>query len=448
MLKRDMLHNYQVRAVDFVKDKMHCGLLLKMGAGKTVSSATAASDLLDDYAVSRVLIIAPLRVCNNVWPDEFQEWEHLSHLKISLATGSAKQRTESVESDHDVLVINRENVYWLFKNFRCKWDMLIVDESSSFKSHKSQRFKALRAVRDRFHSIVLLTGTPVSNGYMDLWSQMFLVDKGQRLGKTLTNFRNRFFTKGGYMGYVYTLRKGADEEITKAISDVTMTMSKDEYPPKPNATGWINWVRMSDVNMDQYKKLQASAILRLQDETITAPTAATLSGKLLQFANGFLYDEDQAAHKIHDLKIEAMQGMVEDNPGERFLVAYNFIKDKEMLVSAFPKAVVLDKNPETVKSWNRGEIQMLICHPASAGHGLNLQSGGHNIVWYGMNWSLELYEQMNARLDRQGQKHPVRITHILNKGTMDEIVMEAIKAKVKTQEQLISFILRFTASNS
>ena len=440
MLSRKDLHSYQQHAIDFVKEKKRCALFLDMGLGKTTTTLTVASDFLDDHLINHILIIAPLRVANKVWKQEAKKWEHLKHLSISICTGSAADRQAALARRSEITVINRENVPWLVENTKWRWAMVIVDESSSFKSFKSKRFKALKKALKFTKSVVLLSGTPSPNGQMDLWSQMFLIDQGERLGKTITNFRNRFFAPAGYMGYGYDLNPGADTMINDLISDVCLSMQSEDYLDLPDRIDLTEWVTLSDSDMDSYKEFEKEFILALEADDITAVSAGVLANKLLQFANGSVYDENKKQHDIHNAKIDALKEIVEDNPGENFFVAYNYKSDLARIQKAFPKAVTLSRGGKELDEWNAGKVKMLLAHPASAGHGLNAQYGGSAIVWFGLNWSLELYQQFNARLHRQGQTKPVRVMHIAASGTIDERVIAAIEGKAKTQKELLDHI--------
>ena len=319
--------------------------------------------------------------------------------------------------------------------------MVIIDESSSFKSYKSGRFKALRRVIDRIDSMVLLTGTPSPNGLMDLWPQLFLIDKGERLGKSITNYRQRFFYQTGYGGYTYEPRDGAGEEIKRLIKDVCITMTAEDYLELPDKVVVDEVIELPSDAMRQYKELKKEFILQLEDGlNIETPSAAAQVNKLLQLCNGAVYDEEGNWHEIHDAKIKALKEIIEDNPTENLLVAYNFKSDLARLQAAFPDAVVLDKEGKALEEWNKGNIKMLLAHPASAGHGLNAQHGGSMIVWFGLNWSLELYQQFNARLHRQGQTKPVRIIRLAAKDCIDNSVLGVLRNKDATQDDLIQFL--------
>ena len=442
MLSRDNLHDYQKRAVDFVKDKKRCLLMLDLGLGKTTSTLTAITDLLDGFVADRVLVVAPLRVANSVWKQETAKWSHLNDLRVSVCTGSQKERIGALYKTADVYVINRENVPWLVEFYGNKWpfDVLIIDESTSFKNHASKRFKALKKVLPMTEYCVLLTGTPSPNGLMDLWAQMYLVDFGERLGRTITAFRSRFF-KQDFFGFGYELASGADKKIHELIADKCLSMSAKDYLELPERIDLVERVTLPAKVLDAYQKFEKDLFAELPDgEELEALNAASLANKLLQWCNGATYtDENKNWSVVHDEKLNALKELVEEND-EPMLVAYNYKTDLARIVEAFPDAVVLDKNPETIERWNKGEIKMLLAHPASAGHGLNLQQGGSLCVWFGLNWSLELYQQFNARLYRQGQTKPVRVVHIVAESCIDERVMLAIKSKGLTQEALLSAI--------
>lgn len=440
MLRRSDLHAYQVKAIEYAKVKLKCALFLDLGLGKTTITLTAISDLLDDFAVERVLIVAPLRVANTVWKSEARLWDHLKHLDIVICTGSASERRAALAKKADITVINRENVAWLVLNGKWRWDMVVIDESSSFKSSKSKRFRALKKVSKKIKAIFLLSGTPAPNGQMDLWPQMFLIDQGDRLFKTITQFRQRFFVPAGFQGYSWEIKDDAADDINKRISDVCIHMDNDDYLNLPSRTDIIAQVTLCDIDMEAYREFEKHFIIELEKADVTAVSAGVLANKLLQFANGNLYDEDGDAHPIHDLKIKALEEIIEDNPTENLLVAYNYKSDLARLQKAFPKAVTLSRSGAELDAWNDGEVSMLLAHPASAGHGLNAQHGGSVVVWFGLNWSLELYQQFNARLHRQGQTRPVRVLHIVAEDTIDERVMLALAGKAKTQRELLEYI--------
>jgi len=441
MLKKNNLHNYQLKAVNHIINTPKCALFLDMGLGKTTTTLTAIEDLLyDSFELDgKVLIIAPLRVANTVWKQEAQKWEHLKDLTFSIVTGKLADRVSALQKDADIYVINRENIPWLVQYHKTKWrySMVVIDESSSFKSHSAKRFKALKSRLPKISRVVELTGTPASNGYMDLWSQFYLLDNGQRLGRTITNFRNRFF-EADYMGFNYTIRHGAKEQIQKAIQDLTLSMSAEDYLELPSFVPSVMTNKLEGKLLSQYKKFEKEMMVSLTEEDkVTAMTAATLTNKLLQFSSGNVYDEDKNVIHIHDLKIDTLKEIIEENPNDNILVAYNYKHELTSLLQAFPEAVVLDKSGDAVKLWNDGKIKLLLAHPASAGHGLNLQYGGNIMVWYGFTWSLELYQQFNARLYRQGQTEVVRCFHIAV-GDVEEKLMKALAQKEITQTELLS----------
>ena len=440
MPSREHLHAYQRRAVSFIKDRRRCGLFLDMGLGKTTSALTAVSDLLDEFAIHRVLIVAPLRVANSVWAQEARKWSHLNHLRVSVCTGSQKARMMALQAEADVFVINRENIPWLVETLGQKWpfDMIVIDESSSFKNSSSKRFKALRRILPKTEYMVLLTGTPSPNGLLDIWSQIYLIDLGQSLGRTMTSYKQRFF-EADYMGYKLTPREGAADKIHSLIAPSVIHMSAEDYLELPKRIDLIDRVEISPDALKIYTDFEKTLIAELESgEEVEAMSAGVLANKLLQFANGGMYtDANGSWSQVHAAKLDALAEIVEDNPNENLLVAYNYRFDLERLQAKFPAAVVLDKNQETIDRWNRGEIKMLLAHPASAGHGLNLQSGGSVIVWFGLTWSLEYYQQFNARLHRQGQTKPVRILHIVAKSTIDERVLKVLSSKDATQKELL-----------
>jgi len=439
MLSRDDMHEYQLRAVDFVKEKKRCMLLLQMGLGKTVSTLTAIADLKDSFAINKVLVIAPLRVANSVWKQEAELWDHLRHLRFSICTGPARRRLASLHMDADVYVINRENVPWLQKQYEKNWpfDCVVVDESSSFKSPSSLRFKALRRTLPYTDYMILLTGTPSPNGLLDLWSQAYLVDYGEALGRTMGSYKSRFF-EPDYMGYSFVPREGADSKIWDLLRNISLSMRSEDYLQLEEEIHIVERVDMPANARRDYAELEKEFLIEINNEEIEAINAAVLAGKLLQFANGAMYTDANGSWSLtHDAKIEALREIVEQNESENILVAYNFKSDLDRLRAAFPDAAVLDKNHSTQERWNNREIKMLLAHPASAGHGLNLQRGGSMIVWFGLNWSLEYYQQFNARLSRQGQMEPVRIVHIVANDTIDDKVLGALRDKDATQSDLL-----------
>ena len=440
MLSRDNLHDYQRRTVDSIKTRRRCGLALEMGLGKTVSTLTATADLLDGCLVDRVLVIAPLRVANSVWSQEARDWAHLRHLKVVVCTGNERQRLTALQKTADVYVINRENVPWLVEHYKTKWpfDAVIIDESSSFKSQAAQRWKALRRVLPMTDYMVLLTGTPAPNSLLDLWAQQYLIDQGAALGKTFTAYKQRFFD-ADFMGYKHTPKAGAAEKIHALLADSWISMAASDYLQLPERIDLVEPVYLPPVVLKAYLDFERTLLAELPDgQEIEASSAAVLANKLLQWCNGATYIDDKGNWSaLHSVKLDALAEIIEDNPNETVLVAYNYKSDLARICERFPNAVVLDKDPATIARWNAGEISMLLAHPASAGHGLNLQQGGALCVWYGLNWSLELYQQFNARLHRQGQTRPVRIVHLVTSGCIDERVLAVLYQKDAQQNALL-----------
>lgn len=442
MLTKNQLHKYQEKAVKHILGIPKSALFLDMGLGKTVSTLTAIEDLMyDSFEVNRVLIIAPLRVCNTVWMQEAEKWEHTQGLTFSNLAGGKQKMMVGLQRKADIYVINRENIKALVLHLGKKWnfDMIVIDESSSFKSASSQRFRALKKVLPLISRMVLLTGTPASNGYGDLYSQFFLLDGGFRLGRTQTMFRTRYFDKD-FMGWTYTLRDGAVKEIQDQIQDLVLSMSAEDYLELPDFVPSVLGNELEGELLRKYLKFKNDMILAVKgDKKITALSAATLSNKLLQFCSGNMYDEDGTVHHFHNLKIDTLKEIVDENPNDNILVAYNYKHELKALTEAFPEAVTLDKSGKAVEDWNRGNVKMLLAHPASAGHGLNLQDGGSLIVWYGFTWSLELYQQFNARLHRQGQTKKVRCMHIAV-GDIEHDLMTALAKKDVVQSELLSVL--------
>lgn len=441
----ECLENYQKEAVNFILEKKKCCLFLSMGMGKTLITLTAIKELLQSNKIKRVLVVAPLRVCNTVWQQEINKWEHLRGLTCSVATGSEVQRLSAVESKANITIINRENVAWLVKATKWQWDMVVIDESSSFKNYASIRFKALKAVTKYVKYHVNLTGTPIPNGYKDIWSQIYLCDNGERLGRNITQFRQNFFYQAGYNGYEYFLQPDAENKIKILISDICLSMNVSDYIDLPNKIEIIEKLSLSDALFANYKKLEKDFVLSINDNNIIASTAAIKGNKLLQFCNGAIYDNDNNTHDIHNVKIDYLRDILEDNPSENILVAYNYKSDVVKLKKAFPDAVILGKNEKDVEAWNNGKVRLLLAHPLSAAHGLNLQFGGNIIVWFGMTWNLENYEQFNARLLRRGQKNTVRIIHLLINNSIECNVYNAVSIhKAKTQNELLNYLKKVT----
>lgn len=436
---------YQKYAIEQILNKPAIALMLDMGLGKSVITLTAVQYLMyDSFEVNRCLVIAPLRVAESTWTDEQEKWSHLKDVRLSRVLGSNKERLIALKREADIYVINRENVQWLVELYKSKWpfDMVVIDESSSFKNHQSKRFKELKRVRPLINRIVELTGTPAPNGMMDMWSQIYLLDKGERLGKTIGAFRKKYFTPGSGLGHVvynWLLNKGADKEITERISDICVSMKSEDYLALPEIIYNTVKVKLSDEAMKKYKRLECDLVLSVNNDDIVASSAGVLSNKLLQMANGLVYSENEETIDIHSAKVDALKELVESNEYHSIMVFYWYKHDLARLKEAFPKAVEL-KTADDIKKWNSGKIKMMLVHPASAGHGLNLQYGGNIIVWYGLIWSLELYQQANKRLHRSGQKETVIIHHLVAEGTIDEDVMQALECKNAGQAKLLEAV--------
>lgn len=436
-------HNYQQFATDFILNQSICCLMLDMGLGKTVITLTALWQLtLDSFDVSRVLVIAPKRVAEDTWPKELAKWEHLTGLTSSLVIGSAAERKAALQRKAFLYIINRENVAWLVKNHYWDFDMVVIDELSSFKSNKAERFKAMKKVRPMVTRIVGLTGTPAPNTLLDLWPQMYLMDMGQRLGRFIGGFRDRFFLpdkRNREIIYSYKPREGAEDAIYALISDICISMKAADYLDMPERIDNRIEVSMSPKERKLYDTFQKDMVLSIGDEELDAVNAAALSNKLLQMANGAVYGEDKKVIPIHGRKLDALEDLVEAANGKPLLVAYWYKHDLQRIKARFKNARCID-TAKDIDDWNAGKIPLALIHPASAGHGLNLQDGGCTIVWFGLTWSLELYQQLNARLWRQGQKHTVVIHHIVTKGTHDEDVMRALENKDTRQSALIEAV--------
>lgn len=438
-------HPYQSVAIKQILAHTHYGLLLDMGLGKTVSTLMAIESLIyDRLEVKKVLLIAPKKVAESTWSQEASKWVQTRNLRISQVLGSAKDREQALQADADIYVMNRENVIWLCDKYKGKplpFDMLVIDESSSFKNPQAKRFKALK--RHTFDRVVLLTGTPAPNTLMDLWPQIYLLDKGERLGRTITEYRRRYFRPdktNGHMVFSYALNPGADSQIYGRITDICMSLKAKDYLTLPDRIDNVIEVVMSDSEKEKYKTMEKEHVLGLgQENEISALNAASVANKLLQMANGYVYDDEGNLVHIHDQKIDRLKELVDVNEGKPMLVFYNYKHDLAAIKEAFPKATELTDDND-VADWNEGKIQMLLAHPASAGYGLNLQAGGHIIVWYGLTWSLEQYQQANARLHRQGQTEPVIVHHLVTKGTMDEQVMRSLSRKEESQDALLEAI--------
>ena len=433
-------HDYQKFASDFILTHPACCLMLDMGLGKTVITLTALWDLLlEQFEVGKVLIIAPKRVAASTWPQEIEKWDHLRGITYSLVMGNDKERRAALLKPSFIYIINRENVSWLVEHGYFHFDMVVVDELSSFKSYQSKRFKALRKVRGQIKRIVGLTGTP--GNLMDLWAEIGLIDKGERLGRFITRYREAYFVpdkRNQMVIFSYKPREGAEEAIYDRISYICVSMKAREYLHMPDLILSDVEVIMNESERKKYDQLKVDLILPMDGGDIDAASAVSLSGKLLQMANGACYDENGKVRRIHDRKLDALEDLIEAANGKPVLVAYWYQHDKQRLIDRFG-AVPIDKAAD-IEKWNRGEIPVAIIHPASAGHGLNLQAGGSHLIWFGLTWSLELYQQCCARLYRQGQEHTVTIMHIITKGTIDEDVIRSLKAKDCTQEAIMAAV--------
>ena len=437
-------HEYQKYATKFIEENDISALLLDMGLGKSVITLTAIRNLIIKGEVGRVLVIAPLRVARSTWPDEIAKWDHLNDLTYSVAVGTEKERLEALRKNVEIVIINRENVDWLVNKsgYRFNFDMIVIDELSSFKSYNAKRFKALLKVRPYVERIVGLTGTPSSNGLMDLWAEYRLLDFGERLGRYITRYRLKYFTpdkRSATVIFSYKLLPGAEDEIYNAISDITISMKAKDYLKMPDLIINEVTVDLDPSERRTYETLRKEMVVQISEqEEIDAVNAASLSGKLLQMANGAVYDEEKRVLRIHDKKLDALEDLIEAANGKPVLIAYWYKHDLERIKERFNVREIL--NDQDIRDWNNGKIDVAVIHPASAGHGLNLQQGGSTMIWFGLTWSLELYEQANARLYRQGQNETVVIHHIITKGTIDEDVMLALKRKEKMQSALIDAV--------
>ncbi len=436
-------HDYQKYATKFIITHPISAILLDCGMGKSSITLNAINQLMYDYfEVSKLLVICPLRVANT-WVDEIAKWDEFNHIIYSLVIGSETERLRALNSKADIYIINRENVDWLINKsgFPFDFDMVVIDELSSFKSAAAKRFKSLLKVRPKVKRIVGLTGTPSSNGLMDLWAEFKILDMGERLGRYITHYRNNFFIpdkRNQQMIFSYKPRPGAEDAIYRLISDITISMKSADFLKMPECIMNEVRVELSEKERSVYDKLRQEMVISLGEEEIDASNAATLSGKLLQMANGAIYNEEKSVFHIHNRKLDALEDLIEGANGKPVLVAYWYKHDLDRIKKSFKVREI--KTSKDINDWNNGKIPIAIIHPASAGHGLNLQSGGSTLIWFGLTWSLELYQQTNARLWRQGQKSTVVIHHIISKDTIDEDVMKALKLKEKTQTALINAV--------
>ena len=438
-------HDYQRQAIRFIHDHESCALLLDMGLGKTACTLTAIWELMyDRLEIASVLVVAPIRVCWQ-WESELAKWDHLTGLTMSVAVGSDRERREALDKEADIHVINRENVVWLLENYPdSRWDMLVVDELSSFKNHQSQRFKALRHVRPYITRVIGLTGTPAPNSMIDLWAQVFLLDMGKRLGMSIGRYRSEYFTPGrgnGMIVYDYKIREGAAEKISRQIGDICISMKAEDYLQLPDRIDKVEKVRLPQSLMDDYEEFEKDQVLAIQEDEIQAASAAALSIKLRQFANGAIYNDDRDPVTVHEEKLDALEETIEAANGQPVLVFYQFKHDASRIMNRLRKyKPVMYEGDETLRAWNDGKISILLAHPASTAYGLNMQAGGHIVIWYGVDWNLELYQQANARLHRQGQSHPVTVIHLITKGTIEEKVLAALNGKKRSQDALLDAV--------
>lgn len=438
-------HDYQAYAIDYIETHPVAAVLLDMGLGKTVIFLTAIADLLfDSFEAHRILVVAPLRVARDTWPAEIEKWSHLQHLTFTVVVGTARERRAALMTAADITIINRENLQWLIEDsgFPFDYDMVVIDELSSFKNHKSKRFQVLMKVRPKVKRIIGLTGTPSSNGLMDLWAEFKLLDMGQRLGRFITKYRNNYFLpdkRNGQIIYSYKPMPYAEDAIYRKISDITISMKSTDHLKMPELVSSRYEVRLSDAGAKRYADLKQQLILQFPDGEVTAANAASLTGKLVQLANGAIYADNGDIVEFHDRKLDALEDIIEAANGKLLLVAYWFKHDLQRIKSRFTVREI--KSSEDISDWNSGSIPVAVIHPASAGHGLNLQAGGSTLIWFGLTWSLELYQQTNARLWRQGQNAgTVVIQHIITKGTIDERILKALSQKELTQNALIAAV--------
>ncbi|WXF96352.1 DEAD/DEAH box helicase [Streptococcus agalactiae] len=445
------LHDYQEVTKDFIIRTPYAAVILDMGMGKTATTLSAINELMfDRYEVSKVLVIAPLRVANTVWSDEIEQWEELRHLRYAKIVGTPKQRRAALEQDADIYIVNREILPWLVQ--QCspyfKWDMVVIDELSSFKSWQSKRFKAFMAMRPYMKRVVGLTGTPSSNGLMDLFAEFKVIDSGERLGRFIGEYRSRYFDEGrrnGNIVYEYIPMDYAECQIYDKIDDITISMKAMDYLDMPELISTKKVVHLTDKETDNYKRFKKDYVLSdLEDGEVTAANAASLSNKLVQMVNGAVYSDDHQVVSLHDQKLDTLEDIIEAANGEPVLVAYWFKHDLQRIEERLAKLKVQGtvlKTEQDIREWNKGNIRVGLLHPASAGHGLNLQKGYHHLVWFGLTWSLELYQQTNARLWRQGQQaETVVIQHIVTEGTIDEEILKALENKDAQQSRLIEAV--------
>jgi len=444
-LPTSLVHGYQWRAADFVEKVLKCALFVDMGLGKTLISLTALARLLDNFMIDKTLIVAPLNVANDTWPHEIPKWQHTKHLTCAHITGNPKQRAKALQNECEIDVISITNLVWLVDHYGKKWpySTLIIDESSMFKDRTTKRFKKLRRVVQKCVRVVELTGTPTSNGLLDLWPQIYLLDQGQRLGKTFKAFTDEFFhthDKGDYK--TYTLKKGADEIIYKRIEDICLTLDAKDYLEIKEPIHIVRKIQLPRKLREMYAELEKEMVLELNKDHVEANFAADLTNKLLQFCNGAPYFENKSYEVIHNLKLDILDEVIESMNGKPLLIAYSFISDRERILKAYPEAVHFQSGQGIREKWNRGEIPLLVLHPASAGHGLDFQDGGNVLFWFGLTHSLELFQQLNERMGpvrqkQSGHDRPSIYYEVVVEDTVDEMVLERLASKNKTQRSLL-----------
>ncbi|WP_052501622.1 DEAD/DEAH box helicase [Thiomicrospira microaerophila] len=450
-LDRGDLHSYQNDVVEFFKLQPKSAAFLGLGLGKTICALTSIKDVLDAREVEQVLIVAPLRVAKTVWRAEAHRWKHTSKLRIELALGSSEKRLKALNSGAEIIIINQENIPWLINNsgIPWRWDMLVYDESTGIKNPSAIRFKALKRITKYLERVILLTATPLPNGMLDLWSQIYLLDGGERLGRSMTQYKSKYFTPLGYMGGGYQLNAGAKEEIMNKISDVTYTLGSDKLIDLPKRIDIYEPIEISSALLQQYSAIEGR-FFHLINKRSSEPEERILikscAQKCLQFACGAIYDADGNVHHLHNEKIKRLKDLVDENPGENYLIAYNFRFEINLLLEAFPDAEILTHDPEKIERWNNKEISILIASPASAGMGLNLQFGGSTIIWFGLTWNLTNYLQFNGRLYRQGQKNIVKILHLFIVGTLEEKLLGALQEKAITQNEVLEFLVKLAVA--
>lgn len=446
MSKQFTPYPYQQYCINRIITDPYLGLFLDMGLGKTVITLTGLHSLKYYYwQIRKVLIIAPKKVAESTWSKEADKWEHLKNLRISVVLGTAKQRLTALNADADIYIINRENTQWLVEYYGHNWpfDVVVLDESSSFKNHQAKRFKALKAIRPRINRIIELTGTPSPHGLTDLWAQVFLLDGGKRLGRTISVYRDMFFVpdkRNQTTIFSYAPKEGAAEEIYRLISDICISMKAEDYLELPDLIYEDIPVKLDAKAQKAYQQMERDMLLEVDDDLVTATTAATLTGKLLQLCNGAVYDEDGSVVPVHDCKLEVFMETIEQLNGQHALVFYYYQHDRDRILAALEKTglkvkVYTDSKDET--EWNAGNIDVLLAHPASCGYGLNLQEGGHHVIWFGLTWALEEYQQANKRLHRQGQQFPVIVHRLITLGGVDEDVIKSLEGKDNAQENLL-----------